>query len=582
MSLISRGIWGLLLLAVSSFSVSAPTVVQLESARDKGLAYLIRQQNGDGSWGRLEGEKVRLTSAVLDTFSKYNVTGLVYRRGVNWLANADANTPDDLSRQIIALTPLKIDTNKMVDKLIASGLVYDSGVKWGPLDEFRFTYSDTALAIRALNLARPSYGIASTVTFLGLQRNTSTTLAAGNGWGFANPTNDTKPDSKVAPTANVLLMLRQVGGASWGQSGDRAASAWLAAQQKTGGVISDRELQADTETALAVQVLGFAKDVSGANAAVLSAYQNGLGYLIGRQSGNGSIDNNIFKTSLALQALFAFRQVLVDVDGDGVPDSVEAILGTNPTVIDNEYLESGNGNNNSDSVDGYYFAEIIVNDTVVLQLGRTQGGLSINDGALPKGMSLNGSTRQLIGAPKELGNYSLSYKVAVSGDKMVYGTALIRVVSAGSDTDNDGMPASFERAYGLNSLDGNDSSDDLDGDGLNNLQEYLHSSDPKLADTDGDGLSDLEEVIYGSSSLLADSDFDGVSDLYEVKHGLNPVFNDANGDLDHDGLSNYQEYLLGLPADNPDVDGDGIIDGLDDKPFLNLAAFLAVQFLLLQ
>ncbi len=58
------------------------------------------------------------------------------------------------------------------------------------------------------------------------------------------------------------------------------------------------------------------------------------------------------------------------------------------------------------------------------------------------------------------------------------------------DTDNDGMPDSFEIQYGLNPNDPNDASAHNDGDGLTNLEEYLAGTNPLLTDTDGDSLAD--------------------------------------------------------------------------------------------
>jgi hypothetical protein len=50
-----------------------------------------------------------------------------------------------------------------------------------------------------------------------------------------------------------------------------------------------------------------------------------------------------------------------------------------------------------------------------------------------------------------------------------------------TDTDSDGMPDSFENAYGLNRLSPFDAHQDLDGDGSSNLQEYLAGTSPNNA-----------------------------------------------------------------------------------------------------
>jgi fibronectin type 3 domain-containing protein len=60
------------------------------------------------------------------------------------------------------------------------------------------------------------------------------------------------------------------------------------------------------------------------------------------------------------------------------------------------------------------------------------------------------------------------------------------------DWDGDGIPDDWEIAYGFNPLL-NDARTDLDGDGLTNLEEYTHETDPLNPDSDGDGILDGQE-----------------------------------------------------------------------------------------
>ena len=142
-----------------------------------------------------------------------------------------------------------------------------------------------------------------------------------------------------------------------------------------------------------------------------------------------------------------------------------------------------------------------------------------------------------------------------------------------TDSDSDGMPDAWEVANRLNPLS-DDTALDLDGDGLNSLDEYNNGGNPHQSDSDNDGLDDAREVslgtelsnadtdgdqlndgsevnIYGTSPLSADTDSDDMSDKFEVDYGLNPLdAADALLDADGDSYSNLDEFEYGTdPSD---------------------------------
>ena len=88
---------------------------------------------------------------------------------------------------------------------------------------------------------------------------------------------------------------------------------------------------------------------------------------------------------------------------------------------------------------------------------------------------------------------------------------------------------------------------DSDHDGLKDGEEAaVVGANPLAADSDGDGLSDFAEVrVYQTLPGLSDTDGDGMADAWETQYNLNPLLNDAAGNLDGDSLNNYQEYLFG-------------------------------------
>lgn len=138
------------------------------------------------------------------------------------------------------------------------------------------------------------------------------------------------------------------------------------------------------------------------------------------------------------------------------------------------------------------------------------------------------------------------------------------------DSDADSMTDGWEYYHGLNPLV-DDSAEDLDGDGLINVDEFNSNTNPEVEDSDGDGMDDKWEVDYGldpiavdshedpdedtltniveynlgTSPISSDTDQDSMPDNYEIEMGLNPLVDDSTDDQDGDGVSNLDEYLRG-------------------------------------
>lgn len=96
-------------------------------------------------------------------------------------------------------------------------------------------------------------------------------------------------------------------------------------------------------------------------------------------------------------------------------------------------------------------------------------------------------------------------------------------VANADDSDSDGMPDNWEHSVGLHAtLD--DAHNDYDADGLINLHEYRHGSDPFDWDSDGDTLGDAQEVrgYYITDPNNVDSDGGGSDDAQERALGGNP------------------------------------------------------------
>lgn len=118
------------------------------------------------------------------------------------------------------------------------------------------------------------------------------------------------------------------------------------------------------------------------------------------------------------------------------------------------------------------------------------------------------------------------------------------------DADGDGWGDETQDACpGLASQDQSDHDRDGRGD----------ACDP---DDDDDGLSDVDEQAHGTDPLRADSDRDGLGDGDEVARGTDPT----KADSDDDGLGDAAELAVGTDPRNPDSDGDRVLDGADRCP----------------
>jgi Leucine-rich repeat (LRR) protein len=86
---------------------------------------------------------------------------------------------------------------------------------------------------------------------------------------------------------------------------------------------------------------------------------------------------------------------------------------------------------------------------------------------------------------------------------------------------------------------------DTDGDQMADSWEVDNFGDLShdgTVDTDVDGLTDLEEFQHGTDPNVWDTEGDGMPDGWEVDNSLNPLVDDSGQDGDGDGLNNLYEY----------------------------------------
>jgi len=168
--------------------------------------------------------------------------------------------------------------------------------------------------------------------------------------------------------------------------------------------------------------------------------------------------------------------MVADWDGDGIPNYLEAIYGTDP------YKKDTDGDGISD------YDEINIYKTDPLSKDTDRDGLSDFD------------------------------------EITIHETDPLK-----QDTDGDGL-SDFEEIfmYGTNPL-----KYDTDDDNLSDYDEInIYKTDPFKKDTDNDNLPDGDEVhVYKTDPLSKDTDKDGLSDFEEIfMYGTNPLKSDTDDD----------------------------------------------------
>ena len=134
---------------------------------------------------------------------------------------------------------------------------------------------------------------------------------------------------------------------------------------------------------------------------------------------------------------------------------------------------------------------------------------------------------------------------------------------SGWDTDGDGMPDGWEAANGLNATSPSNAdgpNGDPDGDGLNNLQEYINPTWDTMCGSipcfrngpDGTPTETTSPCDPLQGCLTFTAEVDGISST-----------NPQRSDSDNDGLNDSYEALVLLTDPTADTDNDGILDGVE-------------------
>jgi len=457
-----------------ALTLAAPThanAAAIDTARAKGLGYLIKTQRGDGSWNSGAGSlEVQATSAAIEAFQ---ASGLrkspQFSAGVSWLNNAETSSTDASARRINALvlagvpvteaaTRLKDERNTAV---VLSGNVTTGVGTWGSYPGHGITFADTALGYSALRSSNLSYAQAVNDIVITVYCVLLPQQKADGSWpqtisASSQPAQQTT--GSLLPSALMLAELnanisRVSGYSACGNGVAQLNTAitngrtWLQGQQNTDGGFAERDLSSGILGSSNVFATAIAyKTLKSLGAAVpASVLTNAENWLIGQQTADGSWRSDAFVSAQVLAALPAASAAqLTDTDNDGIPDVVEAQLGTNATVADatGAIPTAGLGQ------PGVTASSLVASGTLGQAFSYVLGtGIfyQINTGSLPPGLTLNATSGQITGTPTQVGSYSFDYiQTPASGAQSIV-IARIDIVEpplvvAANDTDVPTLP----------------------------------------------------------------------------------------------------------------------------------------------
>ncbi len=139
---------------------------------------------------------------------------------------------------------------------------------------------------------------------------------------------------------------------------------------------------------------------------------------------------------------------------------------------------------------------------------------------------------------------SVANRRGVGNSLRMYALSEMITVEHPPDDDDDGLPNWWEEKH-FGDPTGANADEDVDGDGLTNLEEFLLGTDPNKPDTDGDGLLDGDNIVVTSSDAR-----------YTAFAAAGYHFTD-----DGPERTFYGEAHFGTDPLDPDTDGDGLVDG---------------------
>lgn len=139
----------------------AATQAQIDTAWNKGLAWLMTNQHGDGGWSSTvtrQGLGFQATAAAVEALANIGLkTGYTYLGGVAWLSNAEPASVEAAARQMLALKAAGEDVTALATRLAS----WRNGTfGWGVFPQYEAGLPDSAQGMLArMDAQGTSYNI---------------------------------------------------------------------------------------------------------------------------------------------------------------------------------------------------------------------------------------------------------------------------------------------------------------------------------------------------------------------------------------------------------------------------------------
>lgn len=278
--------------ALPTVQQGAPTTVVVGDLRpgdaliDDALVWLRGRQTTQGFWMDKSTTRVRDTTSVLRTLVQTDTGFGGAGQAVQWLASQPVANTDYLARHATTLSDIGSNAASQRAQLAA---LQNSDGGWGLAAGYGSNPFDTALALLAL----AGFGDVPQAAIDKAAQYLLSKQGADGGWSSVDG-----GASRTSVTATVLQALKAAGKAS--ATVTSSAVAWIATKQNADGGFGDSPSTAH-DTANVLQTLMTVDALNGVRASDAS------GYLVSRQTLDGSWEGSSYSTALAVSVLKRFN-----------------------------------------------------------------------------------------------------------------------------------------------------------------------------------------------------------------------------------------------------------------------------------